>query len=175
MRYMMKAGKLTSREEIRAYIKRGPPALEKQICAPDGRVLLETHVRHRNPSECMNGGDVRFREYILLDREGMIRASARPGYAEDDNPEVTGWPINRMPRVDHAAVRIGGNRCRLVMRSVQSYYMERAGGEPALQISHRGLAGGWEIEAEHWIAPEMICGIFIFCRYMEQENEFLIV
>ena len=40
---------------------------------------------------------------------------------------------------------------------------------------HRGIAGGWTLEDNCGFSPEMLCGIFIFCRYIEQENEFMIV
>ena len=35
--------------------------------------------------------------------------------------------------------------------------------------------GGWLFHDDHGFAPEVLCGIFAFCRYIEQENEFLIV
>lgn len=42
-------------------------------------------------------------------------------------------------------------------------------------IMRRGLCGGWLIDAFDDFSPEILCGIFVFCRYVEQENEFLIV
>lgn len=171
----MKAGKLRRQEELQAYIRKGPPSQEKQICGPDGRVLFVSRIRSLISAEDRCGGDVRGREYILLDGQGVVRASARPGYAAGEDPERAGWPVNRMPRVDHAAVRICGDRCRLTMRSGRCYHMAGADGRTLLQISHLGLAGGWAIEAEDRLSPGLVCGMFVFCRYLERENEFLVV
>ena len=44
--------------------------------------------------------------------------------------------------------------------------------QSVMQIFHRGIVGGWNIEAMDNFAPEIICGIFVFCKYIEQENEF---
>lgn len=68
-----------------------------------------------------------------------------------------------------------GIEYRLNMWNSQNYCLGKSAGEEAVRIFHRGLAGGWDIEAADEICPEIICGIFIFCRYIEQENEFPIV
>ena len=47
--------------------------------------------------------------------------------------------------------------------------------EYLLTDNEKGIAGGWIVEDICGFVPEIICGIFIFCRYIEQENEFLIV
>ncbi|MCI6377313.1 MAG: chromate transporter [Clostridiales bacterium] len=63
----------------------------------------------------------------------------------------------------------------LVMQSIQNYVLTAQSGRAVVQILHKGLAGGWSIEADDKFPPEIICGIFLFCRYIEQENEFNIV
>lgn len=176
MKYTMKAGRLsTSQEEIQAYIKRCLPALDRRICDSDGKTVFKTHIRTLcDPKR--DWGDVRLREYVLLDAQGTEHVTARPGYSEGEAPEMSGWPLNRMPRVDHAIVRMGEDCYYLVMRNVQSYYMEDRGRRRnVLQVSHRSCLGGWNIESEESLFPAVICGIFIFCRYLEMENEFAIV
>jgi len=61
------------------------------------------------------------------------------------------------------------------MHNSQNYSMKDRSGYVILQIMHRGLMGGWLFHDDHGFAPEVLCGIFAFCRYIEQENEFLIV
>ena len=46
---------------------------------------------------------------------------------------------------------------------------------PGARIMHRGLCGGWSIDADEAFSPGILCGLFAFCRYMEHENEFMIV
>ena len=100
---------------------------------------------------------------------------ASPDYAEGDDPAVVGWSLCRMPRVDHAKVVIGEREYLLVMQNNQNYSLSEISGKTIVQIVHLGLGGGWNIEAIEDFASEMICGIFVFCKYIEQENEFLVV
>lgn len=174
MRYIMRAGTLYSQNNMLANIKGALTGPEKKIFSADGRLLLQTNIRNLDTSAGKTG-DVRLRQYMLLDADGKEYAVARPDYAEGDDPAVTGWPLCRMPKVDHAQVIMGGNEYRLNMWNSQNYCLEKSTGEKVVQIFHRGLTGGWELEAADEITPEVICGIFVFCRYIEQENEFLAV
>ena len=61
------------------------------------------------------------------------------------------------------------------MHNSQNYSLINAHNSEVLRIMHKGIAGGWAVEDICGFVPEIICGIFIFCRYIEQENEFLIV
>jgi len=119
--------------------------------------------------------DVRNREYILTDNGNQLICSARPGYADGDDPNVVGWPICRMPRVDHANIVVNSEEYFLTMHNSQNYSLINAHNSEVLRIMHKGIAGGWAVEDHSGFTPENICGIFIFCRYIEQENELLIV
>ncbi|MBE6951540.1 MAG: hypothetical protein E7451_09425 [Ruminococcaceae bacterium] len=70
---------------------------------------------------------------------------------------------------------MGKEDYELTMHNTQSYSMRNQTGCVILQILHRGLTGGWQLRDDHGFAPEILCGIFAFCRYIEQENEWLIV
>lgn len=174
MRYIMRAGTLYSQDNGLVHIKGDLISAEKKIFSAEGTLLLRTDIRNLDTSS-EKKGDVRFRQYRLLDAGGKECAVARPDYAEEEDPAVTGWPLCRMPKVDHARMIMGGKEYRLNMRNSQNYCLEKSTGEKVVQIFHRGLTGGWDLEAADEIAPEVICGIFVFCRYIEQENEFLIV
>ena len=63
----------------------------------------------------------------------------------------------------------------LTMNNSQNYSLWDDQHTEILRIMHKGLSGGWRIEDNHGFAFEVICGLFSFCRYIEQENEFLIV
>ncbi|NBH82291.1 hypothetical protein D7X88_04200 [bacterium C-53] len=80
-----------------------------------------------------------------------------------------------MPRVDHAKVVFNKNEYLLTMQNNQNYILSDKFDKAVIQIFHRGLVGGWNIEVMSDFLPELICGIFVFCRYIEQENEFLVV
>jgi len=174
MKYLMRSGALYLNDVLSACIKGAIVGPEKKIFSADGTLALCTGIRNLEaPVEKM--GDVRYRKYVMLDKSGKECVIAKPEYAKGDDPSVAGWPICRMPRVDHAQVLFGEEEHILVMRNDQNYILAEKSGKTTAQIYHRGLIGGWNIEAADNLAPEMICGIFVFCKYMEQENEFLVV
>lgn len=174
MKYTARGGALYLHEKMVMQIKGVFTGPEKHIYSPDGQLLLRTVIRTSDaPRE--KTGDVRFRQYLLLDAEGEEVACARPEYAENEDPSVFGWPVCRMPRVDHAQVSMSGSEYCLTMKNSQNYLLEKRFGEAVMKLFHRGLVGGWDVEADDDLRPAIICGIFVLCRYIEQENEFLVV
>ena len=176
MQYMIKTGVLykSDSQVALARVKSALLGLQRKIQSMAGEPLLTADVRYLDESKA-SSGDVRNREYILTDNESQVFGSARPGYADDDDPDVAGWPICRMPRVDHAHVSVGATEYILIMHNSQNYSLTDSSNSEVLRIMHKGIAGGWTLEDSSGFAPEILCGIFAFCRYIEQENEFLIV
>ena len=165
MKYTIKAGVLYKNESqlALARIKSALLGPQRKILSIAGELLLTADVRYLDESKA-SSGDVRNWEYLLTDNDNQLVGSARPGYADGDDPDVVGWPICRMPGVDHANIVVNGEEYLLTMHNSE-----------VLRIMHKGIAGGWIVEDICGFVPEIICGIFIFCRYIEQENEFLIV
>ena len=176
MQYTIKTGVLYKHEPQRALarIKSASIGPQRKIFSIAGELLSTADVRYLNESKA-GSGDVRNREYILTDNGNQLICSARPGYADGDDPNVVGWPICRMPRVDHANIVVNGEEYLLTMHNSRNYSLINAHNSEVLRIMHKGIAGGWTVEDICRFVPEIICGIFIFCRYIEQENEFLIV
>lgn len=176
MRYTIKAGVLYGEQPQQALAKikstfMGPV---KKILREKDETVLKTDIRCKD-IELEHRGDVRRREYILVNCLNEIIASAHPGYADGDDPAVVGWPVCRLPKVDHAKLMIEEDDYLLTMHNSQNYALRDAGGYEILRIMHKGLSGGWSLEDDHGFAPEILCGLFTFCRYIEKENEFLIV
>ena len=175
MQYTIKSGVLYNETlTALAIIKSALLGPQRKIFSIAGELLSTTDVRYFDESKA-SSGDVRNREYILTNNGNQRICSARPGYADGDDPNVVGWPICRMPRVDHANIVVNGEEFLLAMHNSQNYSLTNNGNSEVLRIMHKGIAGGWTVEDICGFAPEIICGIFIFCRYIEQENEFLIV
>ena len=176
MEYTMKSGVLlqepshTALAGIKSVLTGSVKRIQK--CADEW--LLEAGIRYLDERN-VHSGDVRNKEYVLTDHRGSVVASAFPGYARGEEPDVAGWPIHRMPKVDHAKVTIAGAEYMLTMCSGQKYTVKDAGGAEILRILHKGIAGGWNVEDDHGFAPEILCGIFVFSRYIEHENEFMII
>ncbi|MCR5089383.1 MAG: hypothetical protein K6C08_07735 [Oscillospiraceae bacterium] len=61
------------------------------------------------------------------------------------------------------------------MYTGRRYDLQDRDGNSILRIVHRGISGGWNLETQYIFPAEIICGIFVFCRYIEYENEFLTV
>ena len=176
MDYELKAGVLCRQEggPPLARIKTGLCGPARQILGPDGTLLLRTEIRHLDgpPGQ---GGDVRYTKYVMCREDGREYASGAPRYAERDDPERVGWPICRMPRTDHALIALGAVQYILRMETSREYSMEDSAGRRVLRIVHRGATGGWRLEAEQTFPACFLCGLFIFCRYLESENQFLSV
>lgn len=171
MKYTLRAGRLSEKDSghTLARLRGTIPGQSRQVSGEDGGLLLRTEVRLLESSG-LRPCDVRLREYVMLTVDGETLAIARPGYSEHDDPDVCGWPANHMPRVDHAALYFGGRGHMLVMRSAMRYELLSQGGALEVSIDHRGLAGGWDIEADDGISAAFLLGLFSFCRYMEREN-----
>ena len=173
MKYIMKAGTLYFNNIVSARIEGSFTGSEKKIYSANGSLIMHTDVANLEvpPNETVN---VCYRQYILFDSSGNKCAVANPDYAKGDAPTVA-WPLCRMPRVDHAKIVYDKNEYLLVMQNNQNYLLSDKSGKSVMQIFHRGTVGGWNIEAMDDFAPEIICGIFVFCKYIEKENEFLVV
>ena len=176
MQYTMKAGVLYQGDSqiALAKIKSVLIGSQKKIYKVTGELLSETSIRYLDESKT-SAGDVRNQEYILTDSEGRLLGCACPGYAEGDSPEEMGWPICRMPKVDHASITAKDADYSLIIDNSRIYSLRNGAGQELLRIVHKGIAGGWNLEDRQGFPPELLCGIFSFCRYLEQENEFLIV
>lgn len=174
MEYVMKSGGLFLDGVLSARIKSTFAGSGKKILDAGGKVVLRTDILNLK-APAGERDNVHYRQYIMLDENGEEYAAARPGYAQGEDPSVAGWPLCRMPRADHARLSIGGEEYLLEMRDSQEYSLSEKAGGILVRIIHRGLCGGWTIDAAGVFRPEMVCGIFIFCRYIEQENEFLAV
>ena len=166
--YTIRSGILTRESDGKKLLRiaNAPVMWEKRIFNMEGIILGRTVIRgERN-------GHIRGRNYVLLDTLGKTCAVVRPGYAKGEDPEEIGWPIHRMPRVDHAEVMIDGELCMLTMHSAHHYTLSKIGKVCRAQLTHRGLCGGWQIESEQGFSPKILSAFYVFCRYMEQENDF---
>lgn len=147
--------------------------LEKQIIA--GEKQFRTQIRteiltgERFPGVCS-------RQYRLKNSDGEILLSGIPRYADENDPSIVGHFIYRMPRVNSAELMFQDRSGLLRMISSQNYRLTDPSGKVILTLLRRGIFyGGWNLDAAEELRPEFLCGIFIFCRYMEQENELPIV
>ena len=176
MRYTIKSGVLyeSNSSNILAKIKCPITGSEKKIYNAIDKLMLETSIHYPNKSNPDNC-DIRNHEYLLTDCKGVLISTAYPQYAADEDPTVVGWPICRMPRVDHANITINKANFVLTMHNNQNYILTDLSGSEILRIMHKGISGGWLLDDTYGFNPEILCGIFTFCRYIEQENEFLIV
>lgn len=176
MRYGIKSGALFSEENqiVLATIKSTLCGSEITIYASDGSVLLKADVRNSCIDQKASGG-VRRKVYVLENQWGETAATGRPGYAEGDDPAVVGWPVHRLPRTDHAEILWEGRQWRLSMRSSRRYTLTDEENREVLSVRHKGVLGGWTLEDSFGFDCGMLCGLFIFCRYIEQENELMLV
>ena len=177
MQYQMKSGVLydPAGQQPLARIKGVFCGPEKEIQTTDGsNTLFYTGIRQTEaPDPCPDS--LPYREYVMYSGQGTVYVIAHPDYAEGEDPASASWPLCRMPRVDHAVLSYGGNAYTLVMENEQNYVLLDATQAHIVQILHRGISGGWNIEAPDGFPAVFLCGLFVFCRYIEKENEFIVV
>ncbi len=176
MKYILKCGALydPQSQQALAKIKCSLPGPVKKIFRGGDEPALRTDIRYSGDPN-RQGGDVRNKEYTITDPENQIVAAAHPDYAEGEDPSANGWPVCRLPRVDHARLTIKGAGYFLRMYGSGNYIIREVNSQKAVRIVHRGTGGGWSVEDSVGLTPEMLCGLFVFCRYLEQENELVLV
>ena len=139
----------------------------RPILGPGGALALRAVIQ-ADPSG-------RARQYLLLRPDGTPAAIARPGYSPGEDPASQGWPVSHLPRTDHADLVLQGEACVLEMLNSQNYELRSAAGSCLVQVLHRGLLGGWDLRCKVHLPPEELCGLLVFCLYLDRENEFLTV
>ncbi|WP_294552370.1 hypothetical protein [uncultured Pseudoflavonifractor sp.] len=176
MTYRLKAGVLYSAGGAQplAHIRGHFCGAEKQVLDQNDSLLLRTDIRLLR-TDAQSAGDVRCKEYVMYDADGTECAVARPCYADGDDPSTAGWPVCRMPRVGQAALTAGGQRYTLLMENVQNYVLTDSQNHCTVRIIHQGVPGGWRLDVSLPLSAAFLCGLFIFCRYLEEENEFVVV
>lgn len=169
MKYTIRAGRLYSGDgdEILCRIK-GIISEEKRVEDAAGWLCLSLRVL-RNKED--KSGDIRFYRYVMLDPQGAEISSASPDYAHEEDPRKVGWPFGRLPRADRAIVRWKEQQYHLRMRDTCTYVMTDCFDQEAACLVHRGIKGGWNVTAREVFSPAMVCGLFVFCRYLEREND----
>lgn len=147
--------------------------LEKQIIAGEKQFLTQIQTKTLTGERNPGAGS---RQYLLKNSDGEILLSGVPRYADENDPSIVGQFIYRMPRVSSVELMFQDRSGLLRMINSQNYRLTDPSGKVILTLLRRGIfSGGWNLDAAEEFRPEFLCGIFIFCRYMEQENEFPIV
>lgn len=175
VKYTMKAGMLYKDGEMKAQLRGTFADPAKCILRADGSVAFRTAVQEKN-TEKEHTGDVCCRRYVVVDGDGRECAAAQPYYyASGSDPCVEEWPVCRTQKAGCAKFLCDGRAYTLKMCSERQYLLTEQTGDAVIEIMHRGVCGGWNIEAKEEFSPEMICAVFILCRYLEKENEFMIL
>ena len=153
----------------RAYIQSTPTYLKSYIRDSDGNEMLTAELR-------MNSShDARRHEYLLTDSNLKTVASARPYYAESDTPEIYGWPFCRTPEIDNLSLKVNENSYEIVRIGYPKYEIRDSLGNLVLGLSYSLIARQWNVYADNHFTEAIICGIILFCQYLEFENDVIIL
>lgn len=115
--------------------------------------------------------------YVLLDEKARAILTGFPGYAVSSDSSNTAQPLSHVPRMDHVAIIVEPEKAALTlaMLNSQNYRLTDSKNQAAADIYHNGIAGGWTIETGKDFSPFILMGLYIFSRYLDKENEFLVV
>lgn len=140
MKYIMKSGKLYRDGAMLIQCKSRRISPWKIICDKEGKELLYTEIYQRNSdvsgisdmqtkeSSRAEYGDIVGRRYLLRKMDGSICTSAAPFYAAGERLTENGFPVCRMPRVDHALMDIQGKTCVLIRKNGENMYFRMKAG-----------------------------------------------
>lgn len=146
----------------------------KKIYLQDDVVVLQADIEIVDDINIQNGS-IHNRRYVLTNQDDQRIAEAKPEYAEGEDPDENGWSIYRLPKVNRAYLVVKSKSFTLIMHNDQNYSIQDEKGNCILKVAHKGVIGGWTIQDDFGFTPEVLFGLFIFCRYLEKENEFLVV
>ena len=173
VKYRIKAGVLYGEGDQvpLARLERRFRTQEKRIVDGEGRPAVR--IARRRYREAGGESPADRWSYEMEDMEGRPLAQVWPDYTSREGPGVQ--PLNRLPRVDRARLRVGEEEYLLVMKNSRSYCLYAPEEQVVLRMEHQGVAGGWQLESWKDFSPGFLCGFFVVCRYLEEENELLIV
>lgn len=146
----------------------------KHILSPEGKLLLLTDVCPESGGD-RKGNVPAGHRYVMKTAAGELCAQAWPDYTPWESDGTGSPPLNRMPKITHARMVMNRRNYMLIMQSSRTYGLVSAAGKKTAQIDHCGIAGGWNINAWEDYLPAVLCGLFAFCRYLERENELMVV
>ncbi len=171
MKYYIHYGKLFPANQDEAkdclcYIKPPVYSQNKQLCSADGTARASVEITE-------NGTDPQrpIHRYVMKDSTGKILAEGQPGYS--GNADL--HPFSRGPRADHVAIRLPDAACRLQMQNSQNFILTTEDGRVSMELIHNGVNGGWNVSADDSLDALLVMGIFLFSRYLDKENEFVVV
>lgn len=153
-----------------AYIKYPFSFTKKQILSPNNELLLIADIELIDSGKNDNA-----RNYILSTPNNQRIIVGAPGYAKNSDPEIFGWPLSHAPRCDHVSFRYLNQVFQLQMLNTQYYMITDVQGQRIMDFIHNGFIGGWTVHTYMNFEPSIILGLFIFSKYLDKENEFLIV
>jgi hypothetical protein len=174
MKYQIRAGSLYAivngrTAEKLAFIQ-SPFYTEKQtILSPDGSVKLIAQVRTDGKP------GIQGKEYVIIDEQEQTIVTGKPECSNEENAGVDSEIISSMSRMDTVRLEMDHSVYYLRMRNSQNYCLEDTSGQKKLEIIHNGIAGGWTVETEDAIEPLMVMAIFLFSRYLDKENEYVVI
>ena len=142
---------------------------EKKIYDRDGKLAFKTEIVN------VGSSNVKEKKYVLMNSAGVPVGTAYPEYAEGEDPDNVGWPVAWLPVTDHAKFRYKGEDFTLIRQNSQYYVLNDETQKPAVSVVHRGITGGWNLEASRKFSPEILLAVFVFCRNIESENDLIIV
>ena len=166
MKYLIKAGKLYILDNERpstklACLKMPYYPTRKTILSPDGRIKLYADIK-----TCEGGEHSLEQIYILSDSLNQTILSGSPVFPENLSL-LNGQPVNQIKFImDHKGYD-------LFMRSSEEYCIMDEESWVTVRLVHNIKGGGWNVDADPVFSPFILMGLFIFCRYLDRENEYV--
>lgn len=166
MKYLIKSGNLYQIDNGRpssklACLKTPFYPVKKTILSPDGEVRLIADVQRAG-----NTGKSRDCIYTLMDPLNQVVLTGHPIFNEH-HVEFNA------PRINHIKLYMNHKIYELSMKNNLECNLVDQRNWSVAKLVHNEKSGGWLLEADPVFSPYILMGLFLFCRYLDKENEFI--
>lgn len=171
MNYYIHFGKLYLRKKNQqeiclCYIKGPFYSTNKTIISSKDNSILKAEIEQKQKD-----GKLDSRKYLLKDEADHIIAEGHPEYAEGADP----WPVSHAPRVNRLHINMQDSTYELKMLNSQNFVMKDQKDCSVMEIIHNDIGGGWNTVIYKDFDSCIVMGMFVFCRFLDKENEFMVV
>lgn len=168
MNYLIKSGNLYQIDNGRpgsklACLKTPFYSVKKTILSPDGEVRLIADVQHSE-----NTGKIPKCTYTLMDPLNQVVLTGYPTYNKN-------YIALNAPRINHIKLFMNHKIYELSMKDNLECNLVDQSNYNIANLVHNKKGGGWLLKADPVFSPYILMGLFLFCRYLDKENEFIMI
>lgn len=81
----------------------------------------------------------------------------------------------RTPEIDNLSLKVNENSYEIVRIGYPKYEIRDSLGDSVLELRYSLIARQWSVYTDNHFTAPIICGIILFCQYLEFENDVIVL